>query len=64
MSLSSIYCKLNLRIEYPPPYACEVWDYGKGQFDMINEGINNMYQEYAHDPNAAIEKFDWNKLFA
>ena len=23
-----IFCKLNLKIEYPPPYAREVWDYG------------------------------------
>ena len=22
----TIFCKLNLKIEYPPPYAREVWD--------------------------------------
>ena len=31
-----IFCKLNLKIEYPPPYAPEVWDYGKAQTDLIN----------------------------
>ena len=43
-----IYAKLNLQIEYPPPYNREVWDYGKAQFDLMNK---------------AIENFDWNKLF-
>ena len=44
-----IYAKLNLQIEYPPPYTREVWDYDKAQFDLIN---------------TAIENFDWNKLFS
>ena len=44
-----IYVKLNLQVEYPPPYTHEIWDYGKAQFDLINK---------------AIENFDWNKLFS
>ena len=36
-----IYAKLNLQIEYPPPYTSEVWDYGKAQFDLINKAIEN-----------------------
>ena len=44
-----IYVKLNLQIEYPPPYTREIWDYGKAQFDLINK---------------TIENFDWNKLFS
>ena len=44
-----ISAKLNLQIEYPPPYTREIWDYGKAQFDLINK---------------AIENFDWNKLFS
>ena len=36
-----IYAKLNLQIEYPPPYTREVWDYGKAQFDLINKAIEN-----------------------
>ena len=43
-----IFCKLNLKIEYPPTYACEVWDYGKAQTDLINR---------------AIDQFDWVNLF-
>ena len=44
----TIFCKLNLKIEYPPPYAREVWDYGKAQTDLINR---------------AIDQFDWINLF-
>ena len=43
-----IFCKLNLKIEYPPPYAREVWDYGKAENDLIN---------------CAIDQFDWVNLF-
>ena len=43
-----IFCKLNLKIEYPPTYAREVWDYGKAQTDLINR---------------AIDQFDWVNLF-
>ena len=43
-----IFCKLNLKIDYPPPYAHEVWDYGKAQTDLINR---------------AIDQFDWINLF-
>ena len=35
-----IFCKLNLKIEYPPPYTREVWDYGKAQTDLINRAID------------------------
>ena len=44
-----IYAKLNLQIEYPPPYTREVWDYGKAQVNLINKAIKN---------------FDWNELFS
>ena len=43
-----IFCKLNLKIEYPQPYAREVWDYGKTQIDLANR---------------AIDQFDWVNLF-
>ena len=36
-----IYAKLNLQIEYPPPYTHEIWDYGKAQFDLIIKAIKN-----------------------
>ena len=43
-----IFCKLNLKIEYPPSYAHEVWDYRKAQTDLVN---------------FAIDHFDWVNLF-
>ena len=45
----AVYTKLNLQIENPPPYTCEVWDFGKAQCHLINKKIEN---------------FDWNKLFS
>ena len=36
-------------MEYPPRYACEVWDYGKAQTDSINR--------------ATINQFDWVNLY-
>ena len=36
-----IFCKLNLEIEYSPPYACEVWNYRKAQTDLVNNVIDN-----------------------
>ena len=38
-----IFCKLNLKIEYPPTYAREVWDYGKAQTVLINCAIDQLY---------------------
>ena len=43
-----IYSKLNFKIEYPPPYTREVWDYSGAETDLIN---------------LSIESFDWPKLF-
>ena len=35
-----IFCKLNLKIEYSPTYAREVWDYGMAQTGLINRAID------------------------
>ena len=35
-----IFCKLNLEIEYLPPYTHEAWDYGKTQTDLIVQLIS------------------------
>ena len=37
-----VFCKLNLKIEYPPSYTREVWDYGKDQTDLINCAIDQI----------------------
>ena len=39
-----IFCKLNLRIEFPQPYARKAWNYKNAQIDLIN---------------CAIDQFDW-----
>ena len=43
-----IFCKLNMKIEYPPSYASEIFDYGKSQTDLIKR---------------EIDQFDWYNLF-
>ena len=44
-----IYSKLNLRIEYPPPYIRKIWHYNRSGTDSINR---------------SIEMFDWSYLFS
>ena len=44
-----IYSKLNLKIEYPPPYTRKIWNYSRSETDLINH---------------SIESFDWSKLFS
>ena len=34
-----IFCKLNLKIDYPFPYSCEVWSHGEAQTDLSNHAI-------------------------
>ena len=43
-----IYSKPNLKIEQPPPYTREIWDYNRAETNLINR---------------AIERFEWPKLF-
>ena len=43
-----IFSKINLKIEYPPPYERLVWNYGKANVDAINLVIN---------------RFNWENLF-
>ena len=43
-----VYSKINLLIEYPPPYERIVWDYKKANVAHLN---------------LAISLFDWEKLF-
>ena len=39
-----IFCKLNLRIEFPQPYVRKAWNYKNAQTDLTN---------------CAIDQFDW-----
>ena len=34
-----VYCKLNLKIVYPPPYQREVWDFKRSNIDSIRKTI-------------------------
>ena len=43
-----IFCKINLKTEYPSTYGREVWEYGKAQTELIN---------------LAIDHFDWVNFF-
>ena len=36
-----IYSKLNLKIEYSPPYICKIWNYNRAETDLINRTIEN-----------------------
>ena len=44
-----IFCKLNLKVEYPPPYQHFVWDFKKSNNGAIKR---------------AIELVNWNLLFS
>ena len=39
------HCKLNLNIEYPPPYEHLVWDYNKANVESIKKSIESVNWE-------------------
>ena len=45
----TIHCKINLQVEYPPPYQRHVWNYAKANKDTILSALQNV---------------DWHRLFA
>ena len=36
------HCKLNLKIVYPPPYECLVWDFKGANINAITTAINQV----------------------
>ena len=36
-----IYSKLNIKIEYTPPYIREIWNYSRAEADLINRAVEN-----------------------
>ena len=44
-----IHCKINLLVEYPPPYQRHTWNYAKANKDAILSALQNV---------------DWDRLFA
>ena len=43
------FCKLNLKVEYQPPYQCFVWNFKKSNYDAIKR---------------AMDLVNWNFLFS
>ena len=39
------HCKLNLNIEYPPPYERLVWDYRKANAESIQKSVKSVNWE-------------------
>ena len=37
-----IHCKINLQVEYPPPYQRHVWNYAKANKDTILSALQNV----------------------
>ena len=44
-----VFAKLNLKVEYPPPYELVFWDYSRANKASMNRAINAI---------------DWEELFA
>ena len=42
----STYCKFNLKIEYPPPYQCFIWDFKRVDVNVITTAINQVDQKF------------------
>ena len=44
-----IFAKVNIKIFYPPPYKCLIWDYRNANFEAINSVIESFNWENAFD---------------
>ena len=40
-----ICSKLNLKIEYLPPYSRKTWDYNRSETDVINRSIESLINQ-------------------
>ena len=49
------YCKINLNIEYPPPYEGLVWDYNRANVDGIKNSIESVNWEVMFN-NKSVHK--------
>ena len=49
------YCKLNLNIEYPPPYERLVWDYNRANVEGIKKSIESVNWEMMFN-NKSVHK--------
>ena len=51
-----IYAKFNLKIQYPPPYSREVWQYKDSNDDLIKRAINHFNWERPFEKKNVDEK--------
>ena len=50
------YAKFSLKIDYPPPYEREIWQYGKANVDHIRKAINEFPWEKSFENNSVKKK--------
>ena len=51
------FCKLNLKIEYPPPYECLVWDYEKQIQIPLGKLLNKLIANFYFKIKVFMNKF-------
>ena len=51
------FCKLNLQIEYPPPYKRLVWDYKKADTNSIRKTLKQVNREFLFKKKILMNKF-------
>ena len=51
-----IYAKFNIKIQYPPPYSREVWQYKDSNDDLIKRAINHFNWERPFENKNVDEK--------
>ena len=50
------YCKLNLKIEYPPPYQHLVWNFKKANITSIRKAILTVNWEFLFFKKSVLEQ--------
>ena len=55
------FCKLNLKIEYSPPYECLAWDYKKAEANSNRKSLKQVNCEFLfHNKNGHEPVLIWN----
>ena len=53
-----IYCKLNLKIKYPPPYECLVWDFTRANVNSITTATNQVDWKFMFSHKKVYQQAD------
>ena len=51
-----VYSKLNLKIEYPPPYTRKIWDYNRSETDLITTLLKVLIGQNYSQPKMFMNK--------